>query len=112
MLREFYEDRNRIGYFLNVTLSFVIFSFSVHAQTFYKTPSDKKYHLATCHMVKNVSEAITLNEAKDLGLEPCKICKPESVYSETPTKKRKDKMQRLNAGDLQKQELIVNTLQV
>jgi hypothetical protein len=89
MLEEFYKNRNRIGYFLSVTLVFVILSFSVNAQTFYKTPSGKKYHLATCHMVKNVSEAITLNEAKELGLEPCKICKPENISSETPTKKAK-----------------------
>jgi hypothetical protein len=89
ILEEFYKNRNRIGYFLSVTLVFVILSFSVNAQTFYKTPSGKKYHLATCHMVKNVSEAITLNEAKELGLEPCKICKPESISSETPTKKAK-----------------------
>jgi hypothetical protein len=89
MLREFYKKNSTIGYILSVTLIFVIFSFSVNAQTFYKTPSGKKYHLATCHMVKNVSEAITLNEAKELGLESCKICKPESVYSETPTKKAK-----------------------
>jgi methylphosphotriester-DNA--protein-cysteine methyltransferase len=89
MLREFYKKNSTIGYILSVTLIFVIFSFSVNAQTFYKTPSGKKYHLATCHMVKNVSEAITINEAKELGLEPCKICKPESVSSETPTKKAK-----------------------
>jgi hypothetical protein len=89
MPREFYNVRNRVGKFLGVTLIFVSFSFSVNAQTFYKTPSGKKYHLATCHMVKNVSEAITLNEAKELGLEPCKICKPEIIYSETPTKKAK-----------------------
>jgi hypothetical protein len=89
ILEEFYKNRNRIGYFLSVTLVFVILSFSVNTQTFYKTPSGKKYHLATCHMVKNVSEAITLNEAKELGLEPCKICKPENISSETPTKKAK-----------------------
>jgi hypothetical protein len=69
MRREFYRVRNRVGQFLSITLTLVIFSFSVNAQTFYKTPSGKKYHLATCHMVKNVSEAITLNEAKELGLE-------------------------------------------
>ena len=34
-------------------------------------------------MVKNVSEEITISRAKELGLEPCKICKPESIYSST-----------------------------
>ena len=37
----------------------------------------------------NVSEAITINEAKELGNEPGKICKPEIFYSDTPTKKAK-----------------------
>ena len=32
-------------------------------------------------MVKNVSEAITMEKAKELGLEPCKICKPEISYN-------------------------------
>ena len=30
-------------------------------------------------MVKNVSEAISISEAIELGLQPCKICKPASV---------------------------------
>lgn len=60
----------------------LLFSGAVHtvsAQTFYKTPSGKKYHLADCHMVKNVSEAITLEQAIKLNLEPCKICKPDQA---------------------------------
>ena len=64
-----------------LSLLLLLFSFSLKAQTVYKTPSGAKYHLATCHMVKNVSEAITLAKAKELGLEPCKICKPEISYS-------------------------------
>jgi uncharacterized protein DUF5763 len=62
-------------------LALLLLSFSLQAQTVYKTPSGAKYHLATCHMVKNVSEQITINQAKDLGLEPCKICKPENIYA-------------------------------
>lgn len=46
------------------------------AQTVYKTPSGEKYHLATCRMVKNTSEKITLGEAIALGLGPCKFCSP------------------------------------
>lgn len=57
-------------------LTLLLFSVSINAQTVYKTPSGAKYHLATCHMVKNVSEAITIEQAIKLGLEPCKICKP------------------------------------
>jgi hypothetical protein len=57
-------------------LFFLLFSVSLKAQTVYKTPSGAKYHLATCHMVKNVSEQLTVSKAQELGLEPCKICRP------------------------------------
>jgi len=68
---------------------FLLFlSGSLKAQAVYKTPSGEKYHLATCRMVKNVSEEITVMEAKKLGLQPCKICNPQNIYaSGTPTKK-------------------------
>jgi hypothetical protein len=49
---------------------------TTRSQALYKTPSGKKYHLATCHMVKNVSEKISPEKALEIGLEPCKICKP------------------------------------
>ncbi|MFT3827666.1 MAG: DUF5763 domain-containing protein [Chitinophagaceae bacterium] len=49
---------------------------TVKGQSIYKTPYGKKYHLAGCRMVKNVSEKITPEQAVELGLEPCMICKP------------------------------------
>jgi hypothetical protein len=58
-----------------------LFSISTKAQSVYKTPSGQKYHLATCRMVKNVSEEITVNKAKELGLQPCKICNPQNIYA-------------------------------
>jgi len=60
---------------------FLFVSAATKAQTVYKTPSGAKYHLATCHMVKNVSEQISVEKAKQLGLQPCKICKPQNIYS-------------------------------
>ena len=57
----------------------LLLSASLKAQTVYKTPSGAKYHTANCHTVKNVSEAITISQAIELGLQPCKICKPASV---------------------------------
>lgn len=57
----------------------LLLSVSLKAQTVYKTPSGAKYHLANCHMVKNVSEAISLEKAAELGLEPCKLCRPQST---------------------------------
>lgn len=57
-------------------LILLLFALSANGQSIYKTPSGKKYHLGTCRMVENVSEKITPEKAKELGLEPCKICKP------------------------------------
>lgn len=63
----------------------LLISVSAKTQSVYKTPSGQKYHLATCRMVKNVSEKITIEQAKELGLEPCKICKPPVINSSTPS---------------------------
>lgn len=60
-------------------LILLLLTTTVKAQDVYKTPSGAKYHLATCRMVKNVSEKITLAEAAKLGLAPCKICAPDWV---------------------------------
>lgn len=65
---------------LNIILV-LLFSVSARSQTVYKTPSGEKYHLATCRMVKNVSEEITVSKAKELGLQPCKICSPQNIYA-------------------------------
>jgi hypothetical protein len=66
---------------VRITILLLLFfaGLSSQAQSVYKTPSGKKYHLETCKMVKNVSQKITIQEAVDLGLEPCKICKPDAV---------------------------------
>lgn len=65
----------------------LLLPFSVKAQTFYKTPSGAKYHLASCRMVKNVSEEIILDKAAELGLGPCKICNPPIANGTTGVKK-------------------------
>lgn len=62
-------------------LALLLIGIQITAQDVYKTPSGEKYHLATCRMVKNVSEKISVPKAKLLGLEACKICKPHNIYS-------------------------------
>ncbi len=62
-------------------LLILLFPLSTKAQTVFKTPSGKKYHVATCSMVKNVSEEITVSKARELGLEPCKIYTPANIYA-------------------------------
>jgi hypothetical protein len=57
----------------------IFLGLSTHSQNYYKTPSGRKYHLASCRMVKNVSEEITKAQVIELGLEPCKICQPAAV---------------------------------
>ena len=59
------------------------------AQHVYKTPSGKKYHLATCRMVENVSEKISLPRAVEMGLEPCKICRPPVMENALPPGEKK-----------------------
>ena len=66
----------------------LLISTSLKAQAVYKTPSGAKYHTATCHTVKNVSEKITVDKAIELGLQPCKICKPTIISSTNPTSKK------------------------
>ena len=57
---------------------FILFivTIQVQAQSFYKTPSGKKFHTATCRMVENVSTKVSAQEIKTIGLGRCKICKP------------------------------------
>jgi Family of unknown function (DUF5763) len=52
----------------------------INAQDVYKTPSGKKYHLASCRMVENVSaKLVSEADINAHGLTPCKICKPPAV---------------------------------
>jgi hypothetical protein len=64
---------------IRMTILLLLFFINLpgQAQSVYKTPSGQKYHLETCKMVKNVSQKITVQEAADLGLDPCKICRPD-----------------------------------
>lgn len=42
----------------------------------YRTRSGEKYHKATCSYVKGKAIPLTLKEAKEEGLTPCKVCQP------------------------------------
>ena len=66
----------------------LLLSVLAHSQSIYKTPSGKKYHLGSCHMVKNVSEKITPGRALELHLEPCKICKPDINHLKPSTENK------------------------
>lgn len=59
-----------------VVFILLFISFGLEGQTVYKTPSGTKYHLSSCRMVKNVSSALEINKALEIGLQPCKICNP------------------------------------
>ncbi len=79
---------------------FLLLAFQSQAQNLYKTPSGKKYHLATCRMVKNVSAKVSPEQIRDLGLTPCKICKPNAIHginsfytSKTPAGKTRQSVQ-------------------
>jgi hypothetical protein len=42
----------------------------------YRTPNGERYHRATCPHVKGKAIRLTLKEAKEMGLTPCKTCHP------------------------------------
>lgn len=59
---------------------FILLGYHVNAQEVYKTPSGKKYHLASCRMVENVSKKLLGKvDISKHYLSPCKICKPPKV---------------------------------
>ncbi|WP_425077647.1 DUF5763 domain-containing protein [Psychroserpens sp. S379A] len=72
--------KDKYIYFRFGVLSFLFGLFIIiqgHSQSIYKTPSGKKYHLASCRMVENVSEKIDIQDISKYQLSPCKICKPK-----------------------------------
>jgi hypothetical protein len=73
-------------------LLLLLFAIAANSQSIYKTPYGKKYHLGTCHMVKNVSEKITPQKAKELGLGPCSFCRPD-INNLSPSTENKAKGQ-------------------
>jgi len=64
-------------------------STSSFGQTIYGTPTGKRYHLASCRMVENVSHKIT--DPSTTHLTPCKICKPPAVSQLRQDLSSKDK---------------------
>ena len=85
-------------------LLLILVSTSVKAQTVFKTPSGEKYHLASCRMVKNVSEEITEAKAKEIGLQPCNICRPADIYGGgTPPHKAQGKSNTVQCNGFTKQ---------
>ena len=64
---------------ITAILLLVATTFNMTAQSIYKTPSGKKYHLNSCGMVENVSKKLlNVNDISKYKLIPCKICKPPS----------------------------------
>lgn len=72
-------------------LVLLLFTVNSQSQTVYKTPSGQKYHLANCRMVTNVSKAVSINDALEIGLSPCKICKPPMATKRNNLVKKKTK---------------------
>jgi len=69
-------------------LLFLLLPLFAQSQHIYKTPSGAKYHLASCRTVKNVSEEISIAKAIELGLQPCKVCNPQNIYTGGPPSKK------------------------
>lgn len=52
----------------------LLLSFSLSAQTVYKTKTGKKYHTENCKYLSKSKIQITLEEAIKSNLEPCSVC--------------------------------------
>jgi hypothetical protein len=87
---------------LSLIVVMTTFAFNVNAQTVYKTPSGKKYHLASCRMVTNVSEKLIVAEAVAMRLEPCKICNPGVTNTDTNSDKAKAQSQTVQCKGMTK----------
>lgn len=46
------------------------------SEAVYRTPSGKRYHRATCGHVKGKGIELSLVEAGERGLTPCRVCNP------------------------------------
>lgn len=49
------------------------------SQIVYRTPSGERYHRVTCGYVKGKGIPLSLAEAKEQGLTPCRVCNPPSL---------------------------------
>src|SRR5436190_1506013 len=84
-------------------IALLLLSVSLKAQMVYKTPSGAKYHLGNCRMVKNTSQQINISKAVELGLQPCKICKPPGVPAlSSPLNKANGEAETVQCKGLQK----------
>jgi uncharacterized beta-barrel protein YwiB (DUF1934 family) len=54
----------------------IAFSSNAISQTVYTTTTGEKYHKSSCNYLKYSKKEITLEKAKTLGYEACKVCKP------------------------------------
>src|SRR5690606_19511503 len=66
---------------------FIIFfllvsSTSIKAQIVYITKTGEKYHQRSCQHLKKSSLTISLEDAKNRGYEPCKVCRPTTVITQ------------------------------
>tara|TARA_R110002033_G_scaffold167528_1_gene206731 strand:- start:10815 stop:11180 length:366 start_codon:yes stop_codon:yes gene_type:complete len=55
------------------------FSYGISSQTVYTTKTGEKYHKSSCNYLKYSKKAISLEKAKSLGYEACKVCKPTAA---------------------------------
>lgn len=46
-------------------------------ETVYKTPHGERYHRPSCHHVRGKALAISLADARAMGLTPCGTCNPD-----------------------------------
>jgi len=80
--------------FLKTFLLFFALAFSseiAFSQTVYVQESGKKFHLKNCSVAGTGKKGVKVSEAKKLGYEACKVCKPLEQKEENKKTQPKDK---------------------
>lgn len=67
-------------------LFILMISNSLLSQTVFMTRTGKKYHTQSCRYANSSASSVELQKAKDLGLEPCKVCSPPTEVSNNSQK--------------------------
>lgn len=69
-------------------------------RTVYITKTGKKYHVSSCHYLRQSKIAIDIDKAWDRGFRPCKVCRPGSPAPPEKKEEVKDDAPSLIAIDL------------
>jgi hypothetical protein len=84
------------SFFVSLIVFVLMGAGQLKSQTVYITDKGKKYHAKNCPVAKKGKKGIPLQEAKKLGLRPCKMCKIEDLIAEEEKQKKAKNQEKKN----------------